>query len=224
MLERVWKTVLTATIIDDILCRRLSTERVSFFFCRFDEEQSLKSRIILGSLLRQAIETGPYFLNLETRLTALLEHTDPDAEDFEPLFTDVIESCPKQYLIVDGLDECAKTERTLILRFLEHVFSRPLSKVKIFLAGRDSVGQDLEQRFGIIYHRSMKSQEVQRDIEAYTKDMIREKYDGDELMIGKKELLSDIQKALIKGAQGMLVPFYPSDSGSSLAYYSKFSS
>lgn len=197
------KTVLTAAIIDDIFCRRLPSERVSFFFCRYDEEYSLKSRTILGSLLRQALETGLYFPNVETRLAALFKDAEPDTEDLKALFADVIKSSPKQYIIIDGLDECAKSEKDSILSILDGVLSTFPSKVKIFLAGRESIGQDLKRKFGAIYHRSMRSREVGRDIQSYIEDIIRDRYDNGDLVIGDENLLSDIRDALIKGAQGM---------------------
>ena len=197
------KTVLTAAIIDNIFCRRLPSEKVSFFFCRYDEEHSLKSRTILSSLLRQALETGVNFPNLEKRLAGLFENADPDMADFKHLFADVIESSRKQYIIIDGLDECAKSETNSILSILDSILSMTSSNVKIFIAGRESVGQDLKHRFGTIYHRSMKSPEVRRDIQSYIEDTIRERYNDGDLVVGDTKLLSDIRDALVEGAQGM---------------------
>lgn len=197
------KTVLTAAIIDDILCRRSSKDNVGYFFCRYDDEKSLTAKDIIGSLIRQALESCVPPTSVELKLTDLHRCSHPDVDDLEPLFGEVITSSLKHFIILDGVDECSKGEKDALLDVLARVFAMPSNNLKLFIASRDSLESDLYSRFEILRHRSMRNSEVQLDIQTYIEETIRDKFKNNHLVLGRVELLFEIRDALVERADGM---------------------
>lgn len=197
------KTVITAAMIDHILCSRSSEDSVSYFFCSSDDEKSLKARTIIGSLIRQTLDARSPSINIESKLEDICQRAIQDVEDLEPLFYEVLASTTKHFLIIDGIDECNKREKGALLDILEKAFSSSIGNIKLFLAGRDSLSKDVCLRFKLLHKKSVKGPEVQLDILNYVRDTLREKLDKRQLILGDTELLSEIQEALLRGADGM---------------------
>ena len=197
------KTVLTATFVDVIFCRRYTEDNVSYFFCRYDEEKSLAAKVVLGSLIRQALESRIPSASVELKLADLYRCSNPDVNDLEPLFCEIIASSPKHFIILDGLDECSKGETDALLDVLARVFSESPHNLKLFIASRDSLDSDLRSRFDIFRQRSMKNKEVQLDIQTYIEETIREKFKNNHLVLGRVELLFEIRDVLVERADGM---------------------
>ena len=53
------KTIVAANVVSELV--RQDDTVVAYFFCRFDEPQSLKSRNIIGSILRQLLDRAPSY-------------------------------------------------------------------------------------------------------------------------------------------------------------------
>lgn len=197
------KTVLTAAIVDDIFCRRSTEDNASYFFCRYDDGKSLEAKVILGSLIRQALESRIPSASVELKLADLYQCSNPDVNDLEPLFGEIIASSPKHFIILDGLDECSKSDTDALLDVLARVFSESPHNLKLFIASRDSLDNDLRSRFDNFRQSSMKNKEVQLDIQTYIEETIREKFKNNHLVLGRVELLFEIRDALVDRADGM---------------------
>lgn len=195
------KTVFTAAIIDDIFCRRSSKDSVGYFFCRYDDEKSLIARVIIGSLIRQALESCVPPASIETKLEDLYQCSNPDVDELELLLGEVISS--KHFIILDGVDECSKREKDVLLDVLAKTISASSNNLKLFIASRDSLNSDLQSRFEMFRHRSMKNSEVQFDIRTYIEETIREKFKNNHLVLSKVELLLQIRDVLVDKADGM---------------------
>lgn len=199
------KSVLTAALIDELLCNQYSNHfDIGFFFCQHDHRESLEARTILRSLVRQflTIETTS-----ETMWNQLERHsTDPLSSDteLELLLKNAIDTSRKCFIVIDGFDECSQQDRRFILSVLKET-SSPQSNIKIFISSRHDSGRDIEKAFDSHYTRTMNCQEVHKDIEIYIRTTIEEKRSFDDLKVGDAELLHDIEAALIRGARGMLV-------------------
>lgn len=197
------KTVMTAAIIDHILCSRSSEDTVTYFFCSSDDERSLQARTIVGSIIRQILEVRAPSATMQLQLADLELRTMLDVEDLELLFFEALVSLPKHYLIIDGIDECNKSEKSALLDILGKVFSRSPANIKLFIGGRDSLYNDLHLRFKPLYKRSVKGPNVQLDIQNYIRDTIQERFHQKLLLVGKTELLLEIEEALLQRADGM---------------------
>lgn len=197
------KTVLTAAIIDHILCSRFSEDTMSYFFCSSDDERSLQSNIIIGSIIRQILEARIPSATIELQLAHLDQSAILNVDDLEPLFFEALALSPKLYLIIDGIDECNKVERSVLLETLRKVFSSSSSNMKLFVSGRDSLHKDLYSSFKPLYQRSVKGPNVQLDIQTYIRDIIQDRFDKKLLIVGETRLLFEIQDALLQKADGM---------------------
>ena len=196
------KTVCAASVIDDLLRRRTKNDAVSFFFCCYDDEQSLKAKNILGSLVRQGLEANPSLLSSDD-VSQLLEEDKCDVECLVSLLVKVCSSSGRQYTVIDGLDECDKVDVNAVLDALRTIFLGTSSNVKIFLASRTSLSTHLETRFNSFYHRSMRTAEVDRDIESYVEETLTKGLEQNHLKVGNPDLILEIRNALVKNARGM---------------------
>lgn len=197
------KTVLTAAIIDHILCSRSSGDTVSYFFCSSDDERSLQSRVIIGSIIRQILEARALSAAIQLQLGQVDRCTMLDTEDLEPLFFEALASLPKHFIIIDGIDECNKGEKCTLLDTLKKLYSKSPTNMKLFIAGRDSLYNDLHLKFKPLYKRSVKGPDVQLDIQNYIRDTIQEKLHQKLLIVGNTELLFEIEETLLQKANGM---------------------
>lgn len=199
------KTVLTAAIIDDILCRRSSEDTVSYFFCRYDDAKSLVAKDIIGSLICQALDSRIPSSSVELKLADLYQCSNLDVDDLEPLFGEIVASSPRHFIILDGVDECSKSETDVLLDVFARAYSASSNNLKLFIASRDSLDSDLHSRFEIFRHISMKNSEVQLDIQTYIEETITEKFKNNHLVLGRGELLFEIRDILVEKADGMYV-------------------
>jgi hypothetical protein len=142
---------------------------------------------------------------IESRLVALFKCASPDAEELGPVLEEVAAVSTTHFIVIDAIDECEKADRDILLNVLLKVINSSQTRIRIFLASRESIGREIDQRFKPYHYRTMNSPEAQEDIETYIKDAVREKIKIGALMVGQKELELDIQNALINNAQGMYV-------------------
>lgn len=114
------KTILASIIIDEV--QRISNSTTVFFYCKYGEtmRNSLVSlaRSVLAQILDQNPDLLPYFyekasLSSDTVLTSTLVA--------EEMLQTVLASCTKVYLIIDGVDECGKKDRSEIANFFKTV-------------------------------------------------------------------------------------------------------
>lgn len=202
------KSVLTAALIDELLCNQISHNAVlGFFFCQHDHRESLEPRTILGSLLRQFLTIETMSEMMQSQLERLF--TDPLLSDELGLLLETaINASQKHFIVIDGFDECSLEDQRLILSVLKATSSSQ-SNIKIFISGRHDTGREIEKAFASHYSRSMNCQEVHKDIEVYIKTTIEERRSMGDLVVGDAQLLHDIEEALIGGARGMLVSSIP---------------
>ncbi len=198
------KSVVCAATLDDILCRpRRVNEHVVFFFCQFDNADSLMARTILGTLIRQCLSADTWSKAVEAKLRELFEGTSPDAEDLEALLIEVASTSETIKIVIDGLDECSRPERLVVLRLLHRLMSASQSIVKIFLSSRDNMIGDIATVFDTCQQVTMGCEEARADISMYVNGIIAEKIEAGELEIGSVQLTKDVRNALIQESKGM---------------------
>ena len=109
------------------------------------------------------------------------------------------------FIIIDGIDECPKSEWEVLLEVLQDIMVSCSGVVKLFLAVRQGIADDVGKIFKSHYQVTMGSSKANLDIETYIKDVLAEKRDGGKLVVGSPELINEITDALIQQANGMLV-------------------
>lgn len=196
----------SAAVIEFLLTRPPKDQHhLCFFFCEYDNISSLDARTILGTLIRQCLSESKMSNAIETRLKSLFESPFSDVEDLESLLQDVATTPRTLIFIIDGFDECRKTDRIVLLKILQRLMSTSRSKVKIFLSSREDVIGDVDRVFTTCHRVCMDCEEMHADILAYVEDLIDEKMVTGDLEVGDPQLKQDIQRALASGANGMYV-------------------
>lgn len=198
------KSVVCAATLDHLLCMpRSGNDHIAFFFCQFDNTDSLIARTILGALIRQCLSADTLSQTIEAKLIEVLKGACPDAEDLEEIFLDVARTSKTIKIVIDGLDECSRPTRMVILKVLHRLISSSQSIVKVFLSSRDSLIGDIAAVFDTCQQLAMGCEEARADISLYVKGTIKEKIEANELEVGSVELAQDICDALIQGSNGM---------------------
>jgi len=132
----------------------------------------------------------------------LFRSGSPDAEDLEELFLDVIGASKTVKILIDGLDECSRPQRTVVLKLLSHFVSSQ-SMIKVFLSSRDSMIGDIAIVFETCVQLSMGCEEARGDISLYVNGVIEDKIEAGELEVGSVQLVQDIRNILIRESNGM---------------------
>jgi hypothetical protein len=208
----------SASVIDELFCQYATNlHTVRFFFCQYDNQESLRARTILATLVRQCLDASTLSNQIEAHLRRLFDGSLPDFDDLSDLMEKVLEVSDlshEHFIVIDALDECEKCERYALVKVLQRLLTSSRVKWKIFLASGPQLSTELK---GLkpSYHLSMASPEVDSEIKTYIKNIIAEKTDNGELLVGQPELRDEIQDALTKGAQGMYAFFYLLSGGTS---------
>ena len=195
----------SACTVGHLFGRSGNNYRVAYFFCQFDNAESLGASIILSALVRQLLDIKTLPKSIETCLVNLLKISCPEAQDLGSLLKDVLVISKCSYIFIDAIDECSKSEWEVLLEVLRDIVVSFSGVVKIFLAARQGIVEDVRKIFKAYYQVTMGSSKAGSDIKTYIKDVLAEKRDGGKLVVGNPELINEITDTLVQQANGMLV-------------------
>lgn len=185
--------------------RTAQSARINYFFCRYDDETSLRATTILSSLIRQCLDVENLPKTVESRLAEYLKDPPLNALQLESLLQHVIASSQVHFIVIDGVDECKTNERKTLFKVFRRLLERSGSTLKLLLISRDSISTEVKLLHRHLHHVQMNRPEASSDIETFIKDEIQERVASKDMVVGDSNLLEDIQDALIRGAQGMSV-------------------
>ena len=189
-------------MISHLIESRRPTDVTSFFFCRFDDQESLKATTIIGSIARQLVKDSP-----EDRFRAFSRET-PVVE----FLKDTLSNTRRYFIVLDGLDECDEEQIRETCGMLHDLLSLPHLHIKLFWCSRPNVVDWLPLRLQSQQHINLESVESQghivSDIGKLIHSRLEEWLDGDspQLRIGDPTLPLTIVQWLENEAQGMYVP------------------
>ena len=185
------------------------TEKVSpkdvtaYFFCRFDETESLKAKTIIGSIVRQLVSDLP-----ATAFRAFNQKSTDETSIISAL--EAMLSNTRQYFIVlDGLDECREVQIKELVEIFHGLLLSPHLHIKLFWSSRPNVLRWLPGSF--LTHQRINLETVENqsrvahDINTFVVVTLEEWLDGEapELQINDPSLIETILHRLEKEAQGM---------------------
>lgn len=192
-----------ASVIEKLLTEKRSPDVfISFFFIQFDDRQSLNAEVILKSIIRQMLNVSNNYDKVETLLDNMQLNLASGLKEIEILLQSIAAEFETLYILIDGLDECTKSERHNLLETL-HSVMKVSANIKLFLAGRDSVSRDVQIKFPTLKQVPKDHSSAQSDIATYVEGIVREKLKNEELIVGDPDLIEDIKAALSDGANGM---------------------
>ncbi|KAI1123420.1 hypothetical protein F5Y10DRAFT_286241 [Nemania abortiva] len=197
------KTVLSATVTDHLLAGRRASESISFFFPRFDYAESLVADNIIRSLIRQ---------NLHPDLVERLSNDISKAQNSffsQDTMLDLLVSkmviFSTNYLLIDSLDEFEPKERRKVLQILSSSIERSPSRVKIFVASRDALENEITEFFPMAKKLRMNISEVASDLELFARQSLSDRMNMGQLATGSLVSFEAICDVITRGAQGMFL-------------------
>lgn len=184
----------------------------AFFSCRFDDQESLKARTIIGSVARQLVNSLP----VDT--FRRFDHRNIDCLAIIRFLEAVLDNSRQYFIVLDGLDECEEAEIKEVADVFHDLLLLPRLHIKFFWSSRPNVQNWLPGRFLTKQHIDLGTVENQDkiacDIRTFVHLTLEEWLDGDtpKVRINDPTIIITILDCLEKGAQGMYVtPYIPSD-------------
>ncbi len=182
---------------------------VAFFFCKDNDVESVRATTILRSLIRQCLPRADSLSDLQR--TQLARFVAPESSATEPvdaalagLLVAAVSGMQPAFIVIDGFDECPMAEQSTVLRVLDGIpAALSASGVKVFFASRDGMSKDILPALPSRYQISVSRRRVDADIAAYVEETMQTRISQGELLVGSAEILGEIQRALVDGANGM---------------------
>ncbi|KAK5462441.1 hypothetical protein LTS15_002153 [Exophiala xenobiotica] len=197
----VGKTVLSANVVEK-LSIQTSTAGIGYFFCRFDDADSLQSRTIIGSVVRQLLEP------LDTDAFDYLGSRTSSELDEGQMLNQLQRLLPvhqqRYFVVLDGLDECTLSELKNTVRFMRGLMEGA-HEIHLFCSCRHGLYQDIAGIFEPQYHVSCTQSNVRPEITQHIEDALAELLESGELALGDPTLILTIRDALVNGNQGMFL-------------------
>ena len=174
------KTYLSAAVVSHI--RPRTSQPLAFFFCEHDDPKKNEPLGILRSWIRQlAQQRLDAFQKLKAARVG--RENNPATESvLWNLFQDIVRNLPQCYLVVDGLDECLKSDSRdlydsddLRIDFIEHLLNILSStSAKLLVASRNEF--DIRESLKPIQPRlveiHVRTEKVKDDIEAFARQIV----------------------------------------------------
>lgn len=189
----------------DIIKRGISGHQtiVIFYFCDSSDPRSLKLGNILGTIIRQLLETIVISEVIEKQIESCFRPHGRVATE-EELFTlllDAVKSFSEIYILIDGLDECDKDDINKILPMLSQLLrsTRPLLKIALFSREENNIANAVKSFPRV----RVSSDKISLDLSTFIKETVESKIVCGHLCISEPLLKVEVINALIDGAQGM---------------------
>ena len=196
------KTVSAATLIEHILVSGPRTRVISYFFCRYDDAESLKVRTIIGSIARQ-LDIEP---DVEGSITANIRNLALiDSDKIYELLSTRLSTSRQHFVFIDGLHECSMTEAREVHQILEKLVASPNSIFKVFYTTRPDTYRELLSNSRRLRLANIPQHEENTDIEAFIHTALESALETGGLQLGDPSLIIEIEDTLCRGAQGMFV-------------------
>lgn len=188
------KSVLLANIVDDL--NLLQNSITLYFFARHDTPDSLSSRTIFGSLVRQLLEVFVYDSKFEHIFSESVSRLDLD--DIVKILATMPSHDRHVYIIVDGLDECSMEEQQVVLRSLSAIKSKGY---KICISVRTPTESSVWKDQCFEFQESIP--EENQDISDFVQAEVDNRVRNERLVTLDPLLVQDIKQELVDGACGM---------------------
>ncbi|KAH6672691.1 hypothetical protein F5X68DRAFT_174926, partial [Plectosphaerella plurivora] len=198
------KSILSAKVVDHLLRlkqRQSSDALVTFFFMRFDHVTSLDPETVLRSLIRQTLDEASLDDDLVTQLENLRIDGFSDQERLRAFLEQRVKRWNSFYIVIDGLDECSKSQRKSLLTALSKL-SACHEGLRLLLAGRESVSGSKQAAFA---QMSPISPYKEEDMSKFVHTSVQARLDDRDLVVGEEDLIDVIKTALIEGADSMFI-------------------
>ncbi|KAI1330207.1 hypothetical protein F5Y16DRAFT_415646 [Xylariaceae sp. FL0255] len=202
------KTVLSSTVIED-LSRNQTAPNLLYFYFDFTDDKKQSTDMMLRSLISQMHDSCE---NVRCHVDSLYSahnkgKTEPSSESLRRVFQEMVHKAGEAWIVLDALDECPQRNEYsegALLSWISHLHELGTN---IHLLVTSRLEQDIEaalkrwaQDRDVI---PLQSDLVQRDINAYIRNRVREQGVLSERWRTRPEIQAEIEVALTKKADGM---------------------
>ncbi|KAL9035547.1 MAG: hypothetical protein Q9180_004806, partial [Flavoplaca navasiana] len=200
------KTILASSIVDVLVASIVSPKPViAYHYCDYANRKTLQAETILGTILKQFLVNGHIPEELEKKFPRGYgedAHT-LDVGDLSDLLCVAIRRFPLAFIVIDGLDECEKASRKVVLDLLHRLQKPEKSTVKTFISCRQE-DQILRSFEGVLMVQ-MTASALKDDIQLFVADSVSSRIESGELRVRNPDLAQEITDELVNKAQGMFL-------------------
>lgn len=176
----------------------LRTDVTSFFFCRHDDQDSLRARTIIGSIARQMVADMPpkAFCNFKLR--------NGDIEDISKFLGSILTESRRYFIVLDGLEECDERQVQEVALALQDLLDSYKLNLKIYCSARPYVTKwltsGLRPDLSIILETPENQTKIAHGIRSVIETTLIEHLEGEtpDLQLGKPSLILTVQDTLQK--------------------------
>ncbi|KAI8675457.1 hypothetical protein NCS57_00446900 [Fusarium keratoplasticum] len=174
------KTKLSSKVIDglmDLVSSNINNEGLAYFYCDRNQEDHQQPSRVLQSLVRQlaAKTTDELIMSFvvdvyDERKSTGFAMSQLTVQECRDLVVKMLSRYSQTTIVIDGLDECNKETRHILMDALEEFLNSSSHPVKIFIASRND--GDLKARYESGQHLEIQATDNQQDIEQFIKDKL----------------------------------------------------
>ena len=197
------KTILCASIIEDLTIKAPPSTSLAYFFCSYDEVVSLDAREVIGSLARQLFRMlavdAPKLQNKDISSTVA-------TFDAQRIVEFMLSSLPhnKQYIIIlDGLDECDQIEVETLTELVRPLRDSPSHTFKFFWTCRKNLSYNIPERLRPDLQLHMSHATNNFDMSNYIELALSAALQDGRLKLRDPSIIECIQDSLETNAQEM---------------------
>jgi ankyrin repeat domain-containing protein 50 len=191
------KTVCAASLVEQTIVV-YPNALVAYFFCAHDDAESLKARVIVGSITRQLLNSTGADAFDSLHQDDFGAYTE---EEIVAILLHLLSSCTQQcFVFVDGLDECDERELNLLLGALKTLL-QSTNAFHVFCSSRPDIYLKHQAALRAGYKVSLP--EENPDIGEYIDAALEDRLEAGILTLGDPSIILAVRNALLKGSQGM---------------------
>ena len=200
------KTILASSIVDALMASTVSPKPIiAYYYCDYANQKTLQAVTILGTMLKQFFFNGHIPEELEKKFPRGYgkdAHT-LDVGDLSDLLCVAIRRISLAFIVIDGLDECEKASRKVVLDLLHRLQEIENSTVKSFISCRQE--DQILRSFEGVPMVQMTASSLKDDIQLYVADSVSSRVQSGELRVRDPGLAQDVTDELVNKAQGMFL-------------------
>ena len=192
------KTVLAANLVEHAIDGDESIS-ATYFFCRHDYEESCRASVVLGTMLRELLESHKF----NVAGTGLATSRALDCEDIVKAFLSLPGRPYKFILVVDGLDECDPRELKLLLRSLKTLVRDSVHNFSVFCTCRNDLVESISAILLPRWNINMAGQD--QEMGHYIRKALENHIEDGDIVLENPQLALHIYNELLIGANGMML-------------------
>ena len=196
------KTVLSSSVIEELVVTKATDSSVGYFFCSHDDHESLQARAIIGSLARQFLSAVP--ANAFNNINRDLDGITLDIEQIVTYTLGLLPANKQHVAVLDGLDECNPQEASRVLETLQ-IFLGSSHSFKLFWTGRSDFIARVSHQMKSDFHVTITQSNNGSDISDFIGRALDEALESGRLQLRDPFLIIKIHDALETKAHEMCV-------------------